>query len=69
MDAAVPNEFVVGGRVRRVEGEEQDRLAREWSWDVGDAAAFEFRGDEAILGERASDDDWPPHYSTWRAER
>ena len=66
-DAAVPHEFEVRGRVRRVEGSRRDELARDWSWEVGDAAAFEFLIEEALLGERDSRDDWPPRYTTWSA--
>jgi hypothetical protein len=64
-DAQQPPEFMVRGRVRRVDDATRARLAADWSWDVGDAAAFEFLIDDALLGERASRDDWPPRYRTW----
>jgi hypothetical protein len=66
-DAAVPHEFVVRGRVRRVDGDQRAALAADWSWEVGAAAAFEFLIDDAVLGERASRDAWPPRYRAWRA--
>jgi hypothetical protein len=66
-DAAVPHEFEVRGRVRPVAGPRRAELATGWSWEVGDAAAFEFLVEEALLGERDSRDDWPPRYTTWSA--
>ena len=64
-DAAVPHELELRGRVRRVEGPKRAALAENWSWQVGDAAAFEFLIEEALLGERDSRDDWPPRYTSW----
>jgi hypothetical protein len=64
-DAAVPHEFVLRGRVRRVDAMRRDALAAKWSWAVGDAPAFEFLIEEALLGERATRDEWPPKYGTW----
>ncbi|MEZ0241020.1 MAG: hypothetical protein ACAH65_09500 [Chloroflexota bacterium] len=66
-DAAVPHELELRGRVRRVEEPTRARLAANWSWEVGDATAFEFLIDEALLGERDSRDDWPPRYTSWSA--
>ena len=68
-DAAVPHELELRGRVRRVEEPTRGRLAANWSWEVGDAAAFEFLIEEALLGERDSRDDWPPRYTSWSAPR
>jgi RimJ/RimL family protein N-acetyltransferase len=68
-DAAVPHEFTVRGRVRRVDEATRTALAPGWTWSVGDAPAYEFLIDEAILGERDSRDDWPPRYTTWRSDR
>ena len=66
-DAAIPHELELRGRVRRVEPSMREQLASGWSWDVGDAAAFEFLIDEALLGERDNRDEWPPRYSSWSA--
>jgi len=69
-DANVPHEFTVRGRARRVEDETLRKAVGDgWAWTVGDAPAYEFRIEEAILGERASRDDWPPRYTTWRSDR
>ena len=66
-DAAVPHELELRGRVRRVDEPTRATLAPDWAWQVGDAAAFEFLIEEALLGERDSRDDWPPRYTTWSA--
>jgi hypothetical protein len=66
-DAKVPHEFQLRGRVRVADAETRARLAKDWSFDVGNAKAFEFLIDEAILGERASRDAWPPVYTSWRS--
>jgi hypothetical protein len=69
-DAAVPHEFTVRGRVRRVEDEAlRTAVGAGWAWTVGDAPAYEFLIEEAVLGERASRNDWPPRYTTWRSDR
>ena len=68
-DAAVPHEFAIRGRVRRVDDATRARIADAWPFDVGSAPAFEFLIAEALLAERASRDDWPPRYSAWRPPR
>jgi hypothetical protein len=64
-DANVPHEFQLRGRVRVVDDKTRAGLAANWSFDVGAARAFEFLIDDAIVGERASRDAWPPVYSSW----
>jgi hypothetical protein len=64
-DATTPHEFMVRGRVRPVDASRRTTLATDWPWSVGDAPAFEFLIEEAVLGERESRDDWPPRYSRW----
>ncbi len=64
-DPARPHEFLLRGRVRPVEGARRAALAEGWSWSVGSAPAVEFLIDEALYGERASADDWPPRYTVW----
>jgi hypothetical protein len=68
-DAVEPHEFLVRGRVRPVDEGTRATLAPGWSWHVGEAPAFEFLIEEALLAERASRDDWPPKYSTWAVAR
>ncbi len=68
-DANVPHEFQVRGRVRAVDDDTRAALAADWSFGVGEARAFEFLIEHAVLGERDSPDDWPPRYRSWSAER
>jgi len=68
-DPAVPHEFLVRGRARRIDDETtRMRFASTWYFAVGpDDGLFEFLIDHAVLGERASADDWPPRYRSWRS--
>ncbi len=68
-DAEEPHEFLMRGRVRRVDEATRATLAPWWSWQVGDAPAFEFLIEAASLAVRASRDEWPPKYSTWAVAR
>ena len=60
-----PDEFLVRGRVRPVDAPIRAKLAGAWSFTVGNARAFEFLIEDALYGERATADDWPPRYRTW----
>ena len=70
-DPAVPHEFQVRGRA----GEVTDPAVRaaaagDWFFEVDDAyRLFELGVEHALLGQRASEDDWPPAYRSWRAPR
>jgi hypothetical protein len=65
-DPAVPHEFLIRGRVRPVDDHvTRATLAADWDWGVGNAPAFEFLVEDALCGERASADDWPPRYAAW----
>ncbi len=68
-DPAVPNEFEVRGRASVVpRGAIHDAVAEGWYFPTGDEyELFELDIESAVLGERASQDDWPPVYTTWRA--
>ncbi len=68
-DPAVPTEFAVRGRASLVpRGTLRDTVAAAWYFESGDEyELFEFDIESALLGERASQDDWPPRYETWRA--
>jgi hypothetical protein len=68
-DADVPHEFTLRGRVRRVAEPTRTTVGASWTWTVGDAPAYEFLIEEAILGERDSRKEWPPRYTIWRSER
>ena len=65
-DPAVPHEFLIRGRVRPVDDHvTRATLAADWDWGVGNAPAFECLVEDALYGERASADDWPPRYAAW----
>jgi hypothetical protein len=68
-DPAEPNEFQVRGRAHEVTDPAVRAAAvAGWSFEADDSyRLFEFSIDHAVLGERASADDWPPVYSSWRA--
>jgi hypothetical protein len=43
-------------------------VASGWSFEADEGyELFEFDVESAVLGERATADDWPPRYTTWRA--
>jgi dipeptidyl aminopeptidase/acylaminoacyl peptidase len=64
-DPKVPHEFLIRGRVRPVDNTRRAILAADWDWSVGNAPVFEFLVEDALYGERASVDDWPPKYAAW----
>lgn len=64
-DPDAPHEFLLRGRVGPVDGATRARLAASWSFQVGTATPFEFLIEDALLGERATANDWPPTYRTW----
>lgn len=67
-DPAQPHEFLVRGRARPIDDEAtRADMAAAWYFEVDDTnRLFEFLVDHAVLGERASADDWPPRYTSWR---
>ena len=69
-DPAVPHEFQVRGRAREVtDPTALAAVASGWSFEVDDGyRLFEFGIEHAVFGERASADDWPPVYTSWRAK-
>ena len=68
-DEAVPHEFQVRGRAHAVTDPAlQAAAAAVWPFEVDDTyRLFEFDIAHAIIGRRASADDWPPVYTSWRA--
>lgn len=68
-DPAEPHEFLLRGRALLVaEGELRDQAAAAWAFHPGDDyPLYELDIAHAILGERATADDWPPKYASWRA--
>jgi hypothetical protein len=70
-DPVAPSEIALRGRARRVDDEaERARVAAGWAFEVDDGyTLFELSVESALLGARASTDEWPPHYTAWRADR
>jgi hypothetical protein len=68
-DPAEPHEFQVRGRAREVtDAATRAAVAGAWAFGVDDGyRLFEFGIEHAVFGERASADDWPPVYTSWRA--
>jgi hypothetical protein len=70
-DPAAPSEFACRGHARPViDAAVRATVAAAWSFEVDDTyGLFEFDIDSAVLGARATADDWPPVYSSWRAPK
>ena len=70
-DPAVPHEFQVRGRASEVtDPDTRATAAAAWPFTADEGyRLFEFSVDHAIFGERASADDWPPIYTSWRPNR
>lgn len=70
-DPAEPHEFQVRGRAAEVlDPATRAAAAAAWSFEVDEGyRLFEFGIEHAVFGERASPDDWPPAYTSWRAKR
>jgi hypothetical protein len=68
-DPAKPDEFQVRGRVRILPpGDLRERAVAQWQFGVGAGdLVVELAIEHALLGQRASADDWPPAYRSWRA--
>jgi hypothetical protein len=68
-DPAEPKEFQVRGRAHEVSDPAIRAAAvASWRFEADDSyRLFEFSIEQAVLGERATADDWPPVYSSWRA--
>ena len=68
-DPDVPHEFQVRGRAAEVaDPTVRAGAASDWFFEVDDTyRLFELDVQHALLGERASADDWPPVYRSWRA--
>jgi hypothetical protein len=68
MDATEPHEFLVRGHARPVtDAAVRAAAASDWFFAVSDAyPLYELLIEHALLGERASANDWPPRYRSWR---
>lgn len=66
-DQAEPHEFMIRGRVREIDGPRRTEIAATWSFETDETyRLFEFLIDHAVFGERASAEEWPPRYTSWR---
>jgi Pyridoxamine 5'-phosphate oxidase len=68
-DPTQPHEFLVRGRAQRItDSAVREMTAKDWFFTVSDAyPMYELMVEHVVLGERATADDWPPHYRFWRA--
>ncbi|HET8586955.1 MAG TPA: pyridoxamine 5'-phosphate oxidase family protein [Candidatus Limnocylindria bacterium] len=69
IDADHPDEFMVRGQARLVtDPAVRAAAAGDWFFNVADTyPLYELAIDHALLGERASANDWPPQYRSWRS--
>jgi hypothetical protein len=69
-DPARPHEFMVRGGARLVTDAGVRRAAAaDWFFTVAESyPLYELLIEHALLGERASANDWPPTYRSWRSE-
>lgn len=68
-DPAVPHEFMVRGQARLVtDASIRETATADWYFTPSDDyPLYELLIEHALLGERASADDWPPKYRSWRS--
>jgi hypothetical protein len=71
LDPEAPNEFLVRGHaIEVVDPDLRAAAVAAWPFHVDDGyALYDLSIDVALLGARASADDWPPQYTSWRADR
>ena len=69
VDPAAPHEFMVRGTARLVtDAAVREAVAADWFFTVSDDyPLYELMIEHALLGERATADDWPPRYRSWRS--
>lgn len=69
LDPAAPHEFLVRGEARMVtDATVRKAAAADWFFAVSDDyPLFELLIRHVLLGERASANDWPPRYRSWKS--
>lgn len=69
MVQTAPSEFLVRGRALLIEdAARRSAIAADWFFTVDDSyPLYELLVEHAVLGKRATADDWPPNYSSWAA--
>lgn len=70
VDPEAPSEFSLRGRARLVtDVATRDAVAGVWPFEPDETyALFELAIDSALAGVRGSPEEWPPRYTSWRAE-
>ena len=69
-DPQQPSEFLVRGRVVSITDPPlRAHVAKDWFFKVADSyPLYELMIEHAMLGERPTADDWPPIYTSWKAD-
>ena len=67
----MPHEFLVRGRARQItDPAKRASAVAVWPFNPGDDYPFfELEIEHVLFGERATADDWPPIYTSWRPGR
>jgi hypothetical protein len=68
-DPDAPSELMLRGRARQVDDPGvRAGVASGWTFEPDDGyTLFEFDIEQAVLGVRATADEWPPRYRSWRS--
>jgi hypothetical protein len=68
-DPAAPHEFMLRGYARAVTDEAtRAAVAANWFFNAKDYPLYELLIESALLGHRPTADDWPPRYTSWKAD-
>jgi len=70
VDPQAPSEFLVRGRAVEIKDPDlRAKIAKDWFFNVQDSyPLYELMVEHALLGERATANDWPPVYTSWKAQ-
>jgi hypothetical protein len=70
MDPSAPSELSIRGRARLVvDADVRAAAASDWFFRVSESyPLYELLVERVLLGARATADDWPPVYTSWRSE-
>jgi len=70
VDPQAPSEFLVRGNAVEIKDPDlRAMIAKDWFFNVQDSyPLYELMIEHALLGERATANDWPPVYTSWKAQ-